>query len=376
MTTLLELLKLKEVVPFRSNKAVEQVVADPGLIYGVELETEEITKEIGDCLIPGMYGEPDGSLRNSSTGVAYEFISKPMSLSILTHVLTQFFTRNPFTEKNYSDRCSVHVHVNCQDLTVDQIQSVCLLYQAFEELFFAYANSKGGQRDKSIFCVPWSQTVITHNLIGLLSTEGAMRLKHWQKYTALNLTPLTTQGTIEFRHLPGTADYKYILVWCNLIGCLFSYARNNSLEDITSKLATLNTSSAYSNMADAVFKNWVDHIKFPGWEVMLENGVLDMKYTLISGKGYMKKSPNKKPVDWNFQGGAIIDEAEHIPAEVPVAPPPALPGVALRDYIQQYNDQFGTGANIYGQGIHNNLGQMQANAAAIPAIRRRAPVVE
>lgn len=279
MSTILEILvkagyKIKPVVPYVNNKAAQQVVADPKLVMGMELEIEHADE---GWRVAGMDVTTDGSLR----GGGLEFITKPMTGSVLHYVLETFFNKAMPKEHCYSDRTSIHVHANVQDLTTEQLTSVLLLYQVFENQLFRFA---GQDRDKNIFCVPWSQTAYTYN-IGQRIVHGTVAVaSRWAKYTALNLAPICAQGTIEFRHMPGTANLKHIDDWCNLIGCLFACARKESLSDLEKELCALNTNSQYHGFVDKVFGQWAQLLKFPGFEIDLEDGVLNAKYMLLENE--------------------------------------------------------------------------------------------
>lgn len=281
MSNLRELLGLKEVVPYTSNKAVPLVSSCPSLLYGVELEIENVP-HWSDLEISGMTSVEDGSLRNDGR----EFITKPMTFSVLAHVLNRFFNLAELDEHNYSDRTSVHVHANCQNLTVEQILSIILLYSVTERLFYAYAKE---DRDKNIFCVPLHETMISSASIEPIlenpsSLGKILNLKRWMKYTGLNLLPLFTYGTIEFRHLAGTSNMDHILTWCNLIGCLFTYAMNNSYIDIKKEILSLNTNSEYKVFLARLFTIWEPYICTEDFRVLLEEGVLNVKYLFIKPK--------------------------------------------------------------------------------------------
>lgn len=273
--TIATLLGLGKIKPYVSKQAVPVDNADPSRLYGLELEIEGV-REWDTMVVPGMYTEEDGSLRNNGR----EFITQPMSFSILSHVLTSFFNKTKFTAANYSERTSVHVHANCADLEPDQLATVCLLYQVFEKLLF---NFVGGDRDKNIFCVPWSETNITFNCLKDFADTGNLgHLKSWHKYTALNLLPLFAQGTIEFRHMPGNPDKDHILTWVNLIGSLFSYAQKHTFKETKLRLQNLNTSSEYALILDLVFTKWAGALKQGLYISQLEEGVLAFKYAFIS----------------------------------------------------------------------------------------------
>lgn len=275
MSTIRELLGLSPVQPYTSSKAQPMACADPALLYGVELEIEHIF-DYNELLVRGMDAHDDNSLRNGGK----EFVTKPATFSVMAHVLKLFFEKGKFQDRNYSERCSVHVHANCQDLTIKQVTTVALLYQAFEKLFYHFV---GANRFNNIFCVPWIESGLTSSiLLQFVEKQDILAGRHWMKYSGLNLLPLYNLGTVEFRQMPGTPDLAKILTWCNIIGCLFRHARSISLEDTQQWIMSLNTSSAYGSALDSVFGPWSGDLLYPGYEIDLEEGVLAVKYALSS----------------------------------------------------------------------------------------------
>lgn len=261
---------------YTNSKATPIEAACPSLLYGVELEIENAPLW-GEWEGYGYSFKEDHSLRNHGI----ELITQPMTISVLNYCLEKFFERSKVTDRNYSERCSVHVHANCRDMSLDQVSVVALLYQVFEVLLFQFI---GADRNKNIFCVPWYETTLTHSVINQLKAGDHGQLKKWQKYTALNLLPLYKYGTIEFRHMAGTHDLKFIIDWCNLIGCLFAYAKEHTLEQTREWIIDLNTTSAYRDTLQTVFGQWADLLRKPGFEILLEEGVLNMKYSLMEKK--------------------------------------------------------------------------------------------
>lgn len=242
----------------------------PNLLYGVELEIENC---IGNMQVAGMRVETDGSLRNNGL----EFITEPMELQHLIRCLTAFFAKNGLSDNNYSERTAIHVHTNCTDLIPTQVASICVIYQVFEKVLF---NFIGNDRASNIFCVPWSETTVSYQTVTRMVECRMERLRDWYKYTALNLAPLLTFGTVEWRHMAGTYDLPRILLWCQLIGSIFAYARKYTNEDVLNLVINLNTTSQYHNVIDAVFGQYAKHLKNPGYEMLIEEGVLNMKYAL------------------------------------------------------------------------------------------------
>lgn len=277
--TIQKLFKHKDLVAYKSSKAVPIPAACPSLFYGLELEIENVP-HYNELLVSGMISVPDGSLRNNGR----EFITSPASISVVNQILTTFFERAKLTKENYSDRCSVHVHANCLDLTLTQLLTLFLVYQTVEDLLF---NFIGDERNENIYCVPWSQTNLGQNINNRI--EHTLRnVGSWTKYTALNMLPIATQGSVEFRHMAGTSDKERIILWCNLIGCLFEYAKNVSYDDAKQAILSLNSSSQYRKFLDELFRQWADFVRVGNYEAALEDGVLNAKYLLVTP---LKKKP-------------------------------------------------------------------------------------
>lgn len=282
MTTIKDVFGLDNVVPWTTSKAVPMQNPAPSLLYGLELEIESANT---DWKTAGMTVKEDGSLRNNGL----EFITKPMTYSNLAYLLNYFFKRSNITQANYSERCSVHVHINALDMTEDEVAALCLIYQVFERVLF---NWIGNGRDKNIFCVPWYDTMMTYCVVDRISRKDSYVLRTWQKYTALNLTPLTTQGTLEFRHMEGTHNVERILTWVRLIGHMYTFARTLGLEKTKNNFIDLNTTSQYMATLEQVFQQDAAVLRMPGFEEKIEDGILRMKYTLMDTATFKKRNLN------------------------------------------------------------------------------------
>ncbi len=285
---------------------------DPLLVMGVELEIENTSEEAGG--LRGFRVERDGSLRNNG----WEFITLPMYYNMLSERLEKFFEINTFTENNYSERCSVHVHANCRDLTLDQIASIVLIYQAVEKLLF---NFIGEDRDKNIFCVPLSETTITYRLIERIADKSYNVFRDWNKYTALNLMPLCNaeQGTIEFRHMAGTCNVDFILAWLRIISRIFAAVRNTDLDYWKTRLSGLNSNSRYQGLIVDIFQDEAPLLLTPGYEYLLEEGVLLVKYSLMSNKKVNKFIVDEAQVTNEALMATTIAPMPHQPFDVEAA---------------------------------------------------------
>lgn len=187
-------------------------------IFGIECEIEAVTRQ------PSLGGTwsmtEDGSLRNGGK----EFISSPVPLSSAIEAFEALHAQKFYNEAEaFSERTSIHVHMNCQSLTVQQVRVLVLLYAMFEEYFFAMTTPA---RRGNIHCVPLTETYLPV-LYG--NTIQGM-LQRWHKYTALNIKPLSQHGTVEFRHMHGHADKELFAEWLGVLGRLWELSsRTNQI---------------------------------------------------------------------------------------------------------------------------------------------------
>lgn len=106
--------------------------------------------------------------------------------------------KTPGTELNCTPACSVHVHMNVQDLRIDEIVKVLTMYYIFEDVLTNYA---GPERVGNLFCLRASDAEEPiHRTVNSIN-DGRFPGAYGNdiRYAALNLLALQTFGTIEFR---------------------------------------------------------------------------------------------------------------------------------------------------------------------------------
>jgi hypothetical protein len=318
------------------SKVLPVECSNPELIVGLEIETEQCPrlKEWYEESISKLWmTETDGSLRGS----AFEFISKPAPIKILIPELREFYRITGFKEENYTDRCSVHVHTNITDMTVQQVGVLFLVYTVFEETLFKFVNfhgiadPRGKYRDTNIYCVPWNQCRYNYDVVTKMFNDAEYTFRNWQKYTALNILPARTLGTVEWRHMHGTADIGKLEIWLNLIGSIMKFARENEFDEVVKTIKQLNDNSAYQQFYTAVLGNALPFN--PDQTQAIEAGVVHAKYCLMNMKDSTVKVKPKlnttKPAAEGLAVGLVWD-VENMADEVAMeAPPEAAP--AARD---------------------------------------------
>jgi len=189
-------------------------------VAGMECEIESVANPNDQFL--GFVATDDGSLRNCGV----EFISIPSTKPILLANFDKLHRELEFNCRAdaFSPRTSTHVHINCRPLETHQVKTLVLLYALYEDFFFAMCAP--GRRD-NIHCVPLTETFLPEHY----KRDLKYLVERWHKYTALNLLPLTSLGTVEFRHMQGTDDLALIQEWLTTLENLWALSQRITLSE-------------------------------------------------------------------------------------------------------------------------------------------------
>ena len=243
----------------------------PKVLCGVEIEVENIgapneflasLKQRDVWLV-----KRDGSLRNNG----YEYIlSMPLHGSMLSYSLENFFNKLP-EHANFSQRTSLHFHLDVRHWTYEHLYKLTMVYLPFEKLLYALA---GGHRYQNIFCVPLTETVVPSALQEEDIIDDAPL---WEKYSGLNLGRIRDLGSVEFRQMEGNRDIRRILNWINVLMHIHQYAEKTPMKVIREMLRDLNSTSMYQVFLNEVFKE--DAVLFIQYDLqkLMENGVTNAK---------------------------------------------------------------------------------------------------
>lgn len=198
-------------------KTVVQWFAVPPRYYtkgdvGVEIEVE------GENLpTPEKYWrrEQDGSLRGES---AEYVLAKPMTLDQVAIALKSLSLdyKQAGAIVDESVRAGVHVHINVQTLNIVELYNFMTLYLVLEELLVSYC---GPTRVGNLFCL---RSCDAEYLID--SLKQAARSKRFRnlvidelRYASMNVKALGTYGSLEFRAMRSTSDFKLIHQWASIL---------------------------------------------------------------------------------------------------------------------------------------------------------------
>lgn len=203
---------------------------------GIEVEVE------GNGLphrwpVPGMPWKivPDGSLR----GEGREFVlRKPVKrddvvecLNSLRHQLKEIGS-----EVVYSSRCGVHVHINCQELEVDDVISFITTYLCMEEVLVKWC---GKDRVGNLFCMRVSDASgLLQYVHHLIDTKNIHALRTDRiRYASINLKALATYGSLEFRAMRSDLTPGVIESWVDMLLAIKDFSVGKKPSDIISQFS-------------------------------------------------------------------------------------------------------------------------------------------
>ena len=254
------------------EKYTDFKLCEPKKRIGIEVEVEGIGRMSGAIDKYIWMTKADGSLRNNGC----EFVTLPIAGRQVIYAVDNLFTNLPPTA-DFSERTSIHIHVNVREQTIGQILTLLMLYTVFEQLLFEFA---GPQRKKNIFCVAIQETRYPYMIMNFLKNQSFIDLiMSWKKYSGLNLGIMRGLGTIEYRIMEGHSDPLRLLKWINILLRMHQYVRVVSFKQAYEEIRTLNTSSMYEQFVRNVFKSDADDLlkNVYNLQQLLEVGVSSAK---------------------------------------------------------------------------------------------------
>lgn len=171
---------------------------------GIEIEVEGTNlphpKKYWECTT-------DSSLRGNSMEYV---LTDPMKRSDYKKSLAYFSRISTISRSDIksSVRCSIHVHVNVQDLTLIELLNFVCLYLVFEGAMSSWC---GPGRDGNLFCLKSSEAdYMTYLLIKAIQSNNFSILNTPDiRYGSMNLTSIFKYGSLEFRSM-GTPKKVHI----------------------------------------------------------------------------------------------------------------------------------------------------------------------
>lgn len=177
----------------------------------------------------------DGSLRGESMEYVLRKPLKreayPLALNVLRNQLEEGGSRVV-----YSNRCGVHVHINCQELEISDVVSIITTYLCLEEVLVKWC---GEDRVGNLFClratdaagiIRYIQRLIDTKNIGICGTDRI-------RYGSINLKALSTYGSLEFRAMRSDLTPGVIEDWVEMLLRIKDYSVGKQPVDIISQFS-------------------------------------------------------------------------------------------------------------------------------------------
>lgn len=180
---------------------------------GIEIEVEGINIPFAK---KWWRNEEDGSLRGPENR---EFVlAKPLSLGQCKEALDYLDQLYVDNESVVHDtvRAGVHVHINCQRLTLIQLYNYITLYVVLEELLVRWC---GEYREGNLFCLRTGDAEFFLKRVAQAAQLQRFDLLHHDdlRYCSINVKALGQYGSLEFRSMRGTRDLSLIYKWAEML---------------------------------------------------------------------------------------------------------------------------------------------------------------
>jgi len=189
--------------------------------FGIEIEVEG--RNLLNIQDNYWVSEADNSLRN---GIEY-VMKKPVKLQYVKKLLAYLKKKLEANQSvlEFSFRTSVHVHVNVQDLTYNQILNMIYTYLLIEAPLMDFC---GESRKGNRFCLRIEDAEGMVEMLRELFRmgEGGLRRipRDNMRYAAINIEALSKYGSLEFRALQGNLDVDRITTWCKILNKIKEFA--------------------------------------------------------------------------------------------------------------------------------------------------------
>lgn len=222
---------------------------------GIEIEMEGHNLHI-HC--PGWIETEDGSLRGESAEYVLRRPIKAKEVPLYLTRLQKHLKENGAVLAP-SDRCGVHIHINCQQMTEEEVFKFAILYMVVEDLLVKWC---GPTREGNLFCLRAKDAeALVYYLTEAIQKNKISHLVYKDiRYAALNFTSLSKYGSLEFRTMQTPEDFKTIETWVEMLMSIKNASQqygepHHIIEDISLKGTKQFLRSVFKEHAEQLFCN-------------------------------------------------------------------------------------------------------------------------
>lgn len=296
--------------------------------FGIEVEVEG--QNLPNVQTKTWKTEEDHSLRNGLEYVAKGAIEADKVEAALQALALEFKTANSVLD--FSFRTSVHVHMNVQKLTFNQVANCIYTYLLIEDALMHYC---GEQRKANRFCLRASDAEQLYTILEDLFRKGESGYwtipKNKARYSALNIEALSKYGSLEFRGMEGNLDIPRISKWCMALQRLRSYAcsKDNPMDIYNQFDGMLPERFLVTVLGDVA-----PYFEFPGLSNSFKRSFsLAITLPFAYEEGFVKRSKQKLS-DMKKMSKIIFEDLVVLePEMLPPAPENRFRGVRIEDVV-------------------------------------------
>lgn len=246
---------------------------------GIEIEIEANNLPEGSAVNKYWRREVDNSLRGESAEYVFRNPLKVNNLEKAFGELEDAFKKhNTTTRSTY--RAGVHVHVNVQELTARQLITFIASYLLLEEVFLSFCEKS---RSGNHFCLRASDAgYILDRLTAAISEQKLQALQTDDiRYASINFTSLFRYGSVEFRALESTTDFKRIELWASALNQLKVFATTVASP---TDLMYQASSKGFTVFTQDILGPYYNDFAHLVTEERIKTGVRNIQYSLFSCK--------------------------------------------------------------------------------------------
>lgn len=270
-----------------NQKSVEyfKIPKTPGEI-GIEIEMETNKAFRPECvdLETWSIDWDEGSIKGNGAEIVLIQPCSRDEVAPIMNNLRSTIKKSGVGVKN-SVRAGIHIHINCQDMTVGEILKFMMCYYPLETAFTDFC---GENRQGNLFCLRVRDAMgMINQLYNSVQEKDLYKMRNNDayKYAALNMQSLFKYGSLEFRAMATTKDFKNVEQWIDIITRIKDYSlKVDSVWDNMTKISGL---GPFEWLTEVVGSENAKDLYYPGIEedMMEDCRNIQMLCNLLSKKG-------------------------------------------------------------------------------------------
>lgn len=252
---------------------------------GIEIEMETV-QPFSDEYVPSKDWSIDweeGSIKGNGAEIV---LRQPIARNEVPYVMNTLRERvavKGLTIKN-SIRAGIHIHINCQDMTVGDFLKFMMCYYPLETVFTEFC---GENRQGNLFCLRardaggmlyyMDQSIKADDLYKMRSDEF--------RYAAMNMQSMFRYGSLEFRAMATNSELSGVEQWVDILTRIKDYSRK--VDNVWDNLTMISGMGPYEWLRGVVGDKYAKLLYYPEMEDDMMEDVrnIQMICNTLSKKG-------------------------------------------------------------------------------------------